>query len=201
MITISISHNFPEIQKQLSQLSASVGSRTMVKALNTTVGQGKVQMAKQITQEYRVSSAEIKKRLEVSRASSKGGTYRFEASLSATKKAKGRSMNLIAFETGALTKRTAKKIGRANAVGQLGFQIKRGGGRKVIPGAFIGNQGRTVFIRTGKGRLPIKPVNTIDIPQMFNTRRINQVVRQVMLDRFPANFQRELRSIIKGYVK
>jgi hypothetical protein len=27
------------------------------------------------------------------------------------------------------------------------------------------------------------------------------VVKQVMLDKFPANFQRELRSVLKGYAR
>jgi len=36
---------------------------------------------------------------------------------------------------------------------------------------------------------------------MFNTKRINQVVRQVMTDRFSANFQRELRTVLKGFAK
>ena len=201
MIEINIRHNFPEVMRKLKEVTESVGNKAMVRALNTTIDQGKVQMAKQITQEFRVSSAEVKKRLEIRKASTKSGAFRFEAVLSASKKTKGRSMNLIAFQTGALTKRTAKKAGRADAVGQLGFQIKRGGGRKVIPGAFIGNQGRTVFIRTGKPRLPIKAISTIDIPQMFNTKRINQVVRQVMTERFSANFQRELRTVLKGFAK
>lgn len=110
-------------------------------------------------------------------------------------------MNLIAFETGTLTKRTAKKAGRAGAAGQLGFQILRSGGRKVIPGAFVGNKGRTVFIREGKGRTPIKALNTIDVPQMFNTKRVNQVVRRVMIERFGANFKRELRVVLGGFAK
>lgn len=201
MIEINIRHNFPDVMRKLREVTESVGNKAMVRALNTTIGQGKSQMASKISQEFNVKKGEVNKRLEVDRASSKGGAFRFEAKLAASKKAKGRSMNLIAFQTGLLTKTTAKRAGKADAIGQLGFQIKRTGGRKVIPGAFIANQGRTVFIRTGKARLPIKAVNTIDIPQMFNTKRINQVVRQVMLERFSANFHRELRTVLKGFAK
>lgn len=198
---ISIRNNFPDLARKLDSLADDVGNKALVRAMNTTIDQGKTEMARGISREFRLSVGTAKERLAVSKASNKGGALRFEAKLEATRRGKGRSMNLIAFETGALTKRTAKKAGRAGAVGQLGFQIKRGGGKKVIPGAFIGNAGRTVFIREGKGRTPIKALNTIDVPQMFNTKRINQVVRAVMLERFGVNFKRELRVVLGGFAK
>lgn len=202
MTTISVRNNFPAIAAQLDRLGLDVGNKAVVRALNTTIVQGKTQMARQISQEFRVSVGTAKERLKVYRASSRGGVMRFAATLEATRKGKGRSMNLIAFVTkGKVSKASSKRSGRTDLAGQLQFQIKRGGGKKAIRGAFIGNAGRTVFIRTGKDRMPIKALNTIDIGQMFNTRRVNKVVRQVMLDKFPANFQRELRSVLQGYAK
>lgn len=202
MTTISIRNNFPEVAAKLNQLGMDIGNKAVVRALNTTIDQGKTQMARQISQEFRVSVGTAKGRLKVFKASARNGAFRFVAILEATKKAKGRSMNLIAFvNKGKVSKASAKRSGRTDLAGQLQFQIKRGGGKKAIKGAFIGNAGRTVFIRTGKDRLPIKALNTIDIGQMFNTRRVNKVVRQVMLDKFPANFQRELRAVLGGFAK
>lgn len=202
MSTISIRNNFPEVAARLNQLGTDIGNKAVVRALNTTIDQGKTQMARQISQEFRVSVGTAKDRLKVFKASARNGALRFVAVLEATKRGKGRSMNLIAFVNKAkVSKASAKRSGRTDLAGQLQFQIKRGGGRKSIKGAFVGNQGRTVFIRTGKERLPIKALNTIDIGQMFNTRRVNKVVRQVMLDKFPANFQRELRAVLGGFVK
>ncbi|MDZ7595861.1 MAG: phage tail protein [Thiobacillus sp.] len=202
MTTISVRNNFPAIAAQLDRLGLDVGNKAVVRALNTTIVQGKTQMARQISQEFRVSVGTAKERLKVYRASNRGGVMRFAATLEATRKGKGRSMNLIAFVTkGKVSKASSKRSGRTDLAGQLQFQIKRGGGKKAIKGAFIGNAGRTVFIRTGTDRLPIKALNTIDIGQMFNTRRVNKVVRQVMLDKFPANFQRELRSVLQGYAR
>jgi hypothetical protein len=194
-IVLNVRTNFPEVMAKLSQVSDQIGNRAMVRALNTTITQGKTEMARDISKEFRISVGTAKDRLEVSRASSKGGVYKFEASLQATRKAKGRSMNVIAF-VGALPKRTKK-----GKMAQIKFQIKRQGGKKTITGAFVGNKGRTLFIREGKGRLPIKAVSTIDIPQMFNTRRINEVVQQVMLDKFEANITRELRVVLGGFAK
>jgi len=95
----------------------------------------------------------------------------------------------------------ARRRSRRGTMNQLHFQIKRAGGKKMIKGAFIGNKGRTVFIREGRERLPIKALATIDVPQMFNARRINSIVRAVMLKRFETNFRRELRAVLKGFAR
>lgn len=192
--TISIRHNFPEVARKLTLLADDIGNKALVRALNKTIDQGKTEMARGISKEFRISVGTAKDRLSVTRASSKAGTLRFEAKLEATKRGQGRSMNLIAFKTSD-AKQTRK------GMTQVKFQVKRSGGRKTITGAFVGNKGRTMFIRTGKERLPIKALNTIDIPQMFNARRINDVVRQVMLSRFRSNFDRELRVVLQGWVK
>lgn len=209
MIEISIRTNFPDIARRIDALPEKIANQAIARALNDTVQQGKTEMARGISQEFRLTVSEVRERLQVQRASAKGSTLRLSAILRAKNGMKGRSMNLIRFSTGALTRRAANKVakaagqGRAGAdlAGQLGFQIKRQGGRKVIPGAFIGNHGRTVFIRTGKGRLPIKALSTIDVPQMFNARRINEAVRAAMLKRFRTNFDRELRTVLGGWAR
>ena len=197
---ISIRNNFPKIAAQLDRLGKDVGDKAMVRALNETVRQGQTAMARQISKEFRVKVGDAKSRLSIDYAKAKGGGVRFSASLKATRATKGRGMNLIHFVTGGQPKRNKK-----GQMAQLKFQIKRSGGRKVIPGAFIAtNQktgGQAVFIRQGKARRPIKTLTTIDIPQMFNTRRINSVIRMVMLQRFEINFQRHLRAVMKGYIK
>lgn len=192
--TISIRHNFPEVARKLELLADDIGNKALVRALNTTIDQGRTQMAREISQEFRITVGKAKGRLEIQRASAKAGNLRFEAVLRATSKGKGRSMNLFGFVTSG-PRRTRKGLS------QIKFQIKRSGGRKEIKGAFLGNQGRTVFIRTGKERLPIKALSTIDIPQMFNTRTLNAAVRKVMLTRFDANFKRELRTVLGGWSK
>lgn len=202
MSTISIRTNFPAIAAKLERLPENIGNRAMVRALNKTVDQGKTEMARRISGEYRLSVAKAKERLDVRKASASGGRLRFEAILEATRRGNGRSTNLIAFVTGGkVSKTAAKRMGNASRAGQIQFQIKRGGGKKVIPGAFVANKGRTVFIREGKSRLPIKSINTIDIPSMFNARRINSVVRQVILQKFQSNFRRELRVVLEGWAK
>lgn len=211
---INMRTNFPSVAAALDRVAVDVGNKAMVRSLNTTIDQGKIAMARGISQEFRVSVATAKDRLWIVRAIAKG-ELRFEAKLEATRKGQGRSMNLIAFVEKSVTLAQARKRMKAGEGGtqtlrhggqvqkalQVRFQVKRTGGQKVIPGAFIANDGRTVFIRAGKGRLPIKALNTIDVPQMFNTKRINSVVRAVMLQRFEANFKRELRAVLGGFAR
>lgn len=201
---ISIKTNFPEVARALDKLSDDIGNRAMVRAMNATIKAGRSDMAKGISKEFRVTQAQAKDRLDVDYARVKGG-FKFYASLSATRP-RGlfgddyRGMNMIHFVVGGQPRRTKKGVVR-----QLNFQIKRTGGRKQIKGAFIATNpktgGKAVFVRAGKARYPIETKTTIDIPQMFNTKRINSVVRQVMLTRFQTNFDRELRVVLQGWVK
>jgi hypothetical protein len=199
MTIINIRTNFPEVTAQLKRLADDVGNKALVRSLNKTIDQGKTQMARTISQEFRIAVGAAKDRLKVSKASAKGGNVRFEVQLEPTRPAKGRGMNLIHFVT-RIPKRTKK-----GTLGQVQLQIKRQGGRKTITGAFVATNRKTggtaLFIRTSKSRYPIKTLTTIDIPQMFNTKRINAAVVQVMRDKFEANFDRELNVIMKGYLK
>lgn len=74
----------------------------------------------------------------------------------------------------------------------LAVRIKRRGARVIFGKGFIANKGRTAFERVGKERLPIRALQTIDVPQMFNARRIKGKVRQFMLDKFPELWLREV---------
>lgn len=213
--SISMRTNFPAIARQLDELPEKIGNRAVTRAMNVCVDAGKTAMARQISQEFMLTSAKVKERLVVYRAHTKSGVFSFQATLEATRRGKGRSMNLIAFVEKSITMAQARKRMKAGEGGthtikggvkvrqalELRVQIRRGGGKKVLKGAFIGNQGRTVFVREGKKRLPIKAKSTIDVPSMFNTRRINTVVRKVMIERFPAAFKRELRSVMQGWIK
>lgn len=203
MTTISIRNNLKQAVASFKGATDKAINKATARALNATVKQGRTEMARVISREFRVTVGQAKDRLDVELARV-GDKVKLEVGLMATRPGglygnSWRGMNLIHFVTG--TPGRSKKGKR----GQLKFQIKRTGGRREIKGAFVAlnrkTGGRAVFIRQGKERMPIETVTTIDIPQMFNTRRINSVVRQVMVKRFDANFARELRSVLKGYVK
>lgn len=164
MIKLSIKHNFPEVQRKINALHKEVRDKALVSAVNKAAAQAKTAMSKGITSEFNMKAGRVKDALRIRRARFTRGQLLIEAELSAAGK-RGRSLNLINFGA------------RPTATG-VSFKIKRTGPRKAIRGAFIANKGRTVFIRKGKSRLPIEAKQTIDVAQMFNTRRVNsQVVR------------------------
>jgi hypothetical protein len=201
MTVISIKDNFPEVIAKLKALEDGIGNKSVVRALNATIDQGKTQMARTISKEFRISVGSAKDRLSVTKASTKAGNVGFEVALEATRRGKGRAMNLIAFVENKTTLGEARKRAKKGTQSQVYFQVKRSGGKKMIRGAFIANKGRTLFIRTGKTRLPIRSLSTIDIPNMFNTRRINTAVVKVMREKFATNFDRELAKITEGFIK
>lgn len=205
MISISLRNNFPQVMRQLDVLADDVQSKVLARSLNKSIDQGKTSMVRAISSEFRVTQSEVRSRLSVQKAVYRKGQVNLRVVLEA-KRSGGlmgndyRGMNLIKFLTGGLPKRTKR-----GAMRQLSFMIKRNGSRKQIPGAFVTTNKKTggtaVFIREGKERFPIKTLTTIDVAQMFNTRRINQAVINAILDNFEKNATRELRVILQGWAR
>jgi len=204
----NVKTNFPSVQRQLDRLQKDVAQHATVRAVNRTIDLGKTEAVRSIAREYAVTSAYVRERLAIRKASFRQGQFGISAELAASgKKRGGRSANLIAFVEKAVTFAAARKRmaggeggtyklrngGQVAKALELRFKIKRGAPAKTIKGAFIGNNGRTVFIREGKERLPIKALATVDVPSMFNARRVNKVIVTKMLARFPDVFAREVK--------
>lgn len=185
----TVKHNFPEVQRQLDQLREDVARRALSSAVNKTLAQAKTRMIRAITAEFNIKAGAVRESLRVSNASARFGSYAITGFLESPSK-RGRSRNLIHFG--------AKQTPQGVSV-----KIKRDGPRKVIRGAFIAlkdNQyGGTVFIRKGKARLPIEAKQTIDVAQMFNTKRINAAVVAMMKDKFPQVFANEAKFYLDRF--
>lgn len=189
---LSIKTNFPDIQKQLDGLQQDIAQKASVRAVNRTIEQARTDMSREIRQEFVLSVDEVRQQLRIRRAGFKGGRLTIEAALVGGRPG-GRSLNLIRFVERKTTIAEGKRRKKAGTQEQLFVKIKRAGGKKALgPKAFIGNKGRTVFERVGSKRLPIKPLRTIDVAQMFNTRRINDAVTRKMREKFPVIFAREV---------
>jgi hypothetical protein len=182
---LSIKTNFPEVQRKLAELQEGVARQATARALNRTVEQAKTAMSKEIRQEFVLPAAKVNASLRIKRAQAAAGLLNLQAALESPAK-RGRSLNLANFGA-----RQTKK--------GVSFKIKRSGSRVVIPGSFLINGGKTVMIRVGKQRLPIKALQTIDVAQMFNTQRINAKVVQVIKDRFPVIFEREAKFYLDKF--
>jgi Prophage minor tail protein Z (GPZ) len=185
MIKLSIKTNFADVIKKVKQLQDGIRDKAMVSAVNKVAAQAKTAMSKEIGAEFNLKAGKIKDALRVRKARYERGAARIEAVLESPSR-RGRSLNVISFE--------ARQVAAGVSV-----KIKRSAGRKVIKSAFIANKGRTVFQRVGKERLPIKAVQTIEVAQMFNTKRINAKVVRFVEEKLPSVLQHELRFQIDKF--
>lgn len=176
---INISTNFPQVARQLAALQQDIGNKAVASALNKTVAQAKTAMSREIRAEFNLPASTVNQALRIQRASASRGRFQLSAALESPAK-RGRSLNLARFAA----RQTRKGVT---------FKVKRNGPRQLIPGSFLINGGKTVMIREGKARLPIKALQTIDVAQMFNTRRINAKVVQLIEARFPGIFANDVR--------
>lgn len=185
---LKISTNFPQVQRKLNQLSDDIATRVSVSAVNKTLAQAQTEMSKQIRAEFNLTASKVREKLAIRRARFKLGRFLVEGELfSRDKSGRRRAINLINF-------------GARETQQGLTVKIKRTGGRTLASKrGFIGNKGRTAFTRVGLKRLPIRPLQTIDVPQMFNTRRINAAVVRKINERFPVIFERELAFYLSKF--
>lgn len=195
---IRIDVNLGGVLAGLDLLQADIRERAAVSAVNKTLAKAKTNMVRVISREFNVSAGYVRERLNIAKARFRRGSVQIAGALDASN-GKKRSANLIAFVEKSTSLAQAKKRAKAGTLDQLHFQIKRGGKRVVITGAFIANKGRTVFIREGKTRLPIKALSTIGLPQMFNTRRLNKVVVRAIEQDFPDIFAHELKFYVQSF--
>jgi len=205
-VKMSITTNFPEVARQLERMQKDIANKAVASALNKTVAQAQTAMSTEIRKEFNLTATEVRQSLSIIRARGSGKAFTLQATLQATSK-RGRSLNLIRFTERSISFAQARKRMAAGEGGkyalrrggvvtkalELRFKIKKKGAPVTIKGAFIANKGRTVFIREGKERLPIKALQTIDVPQMFNTRIIKRKVTVFMQTKFPAIFANEAK--------
>jgi urease beta subunit len=187
MVALSIQTDFGDVQRRLDAMRSDVADRVLKRSMDRTIEQGRSEMTRQITGEFNIKAGKVREKLFVRKASFKGSRFELEAVLtSRDKSGRRRGINLINF------------AGRQTKAG-LTFKIKKNGGRSIIKRGFIGNKGRTAFARVGAKRLPIKGLTTIDVPQMFNTRRINAKVVKKIRDVFPTVFEREAAFAVSRF--
>jgi hypothetical protein len=175
------------VQRKLKQLSSDLQGKVGQMAINKTAQKARTEIKRAVTAEFAIKANEVASSIHLNQ-SKMGKTGKVEATIDifGSSKRKGRSLNVIHFIEKSITMAEAKRRSKKNmlyGIGKggrllpvLGFKFKKAGGAKQIEGAFIGNKGRTVFMRVGKGRLPIKPVQMIGVSQMFSAERIKRRV-------------------------
>jgi hypothetical protein len=174
-MTISITVDAKDVLNTLALFPETLREQVVALSVNKTLDKARTEMKRQITAVYELSSSEVLGALNVSKVSRKNNKFTAELYPS-TLGGRGRAMNVIHFV-------------RGTSRGELLFKFKKAGGNKVISktgkqsAPFVGNTGRTVFRRLigvpsvkNPRKEAIEPVQVIDVPQMFNTKVINQAV-------------------------
>ena len=185
---LEIRADFSRMKDSLKKLSRDIAAndKAMARAINKATAMGRTEMARAIRDEFNLSVSKARDKLQIRKAFATSGNLTIKGELfSKDPSGKRRAINLISFGAKATRK-------------GLSVKIKRGGPRVLFRNGFIGNKGRTAFERVGDKRLPIKPLQTIDVPQMFNTKRINLRVRKRIEQELPELVRRELRFLRQG---
>lgn len=201
MIKIDV-QGIDAIQRKLAGVSREMQAKVLQPAINKAADKARAEINRAIPQEFAVKAAEVRNAVSLRRASAGRVEAVIEVFGSARKR--GRSLNLIHFLAAVQAVGRAYKVRGAKASKadlarldqQFGFIIRKAGGVKKIEGAFVGNKGRTIFRRVGRGRLPIEPVQVIGFSQMFNSRRINQRVMEKINADLPVEVDRALRLLL-----
>jgi len=202
MLAIKL-EGFDRLRRNLDGIKRGLGDEVAVKALNKTGDKARVEMRRAITDEYNLKASEVTGQLRLARAA----RGKLNVVLDPFASRRERSLNLIHFlatiqAAGRSYKvRGARGVNRAQMLQlnrQLGFRIKRSGGLKTIKGAF-GNKGRTIFIREGKQRYPIKALSTIGVPGMFGARKsINRVMAKIKVE-LPVEMDRAVKFLVAKF--
>lgn len=185
-ITVSVKHNMHELLMELEAASREMRDTAVVRALNKTADQVKVQAARAVRDAgYGLKVGDIKKALRVQRAS--------QGNLRATVIASGRPISLMSYGA----RQTSK-----------GVSVNVQKGRKLIAGAFIatmpsGKQG--VFVRDDGGKhrkvnnggkvswhqLPIRMLFGPAVPDGMANAAVQEALQKLIVERFPKLLQRE----------
>lgn len=196
MITIKIKSDFPAEIQHLDRLQANIRDKVLVASLNKTAEKARTEVKRAVVSEYNIKSSQVQNALDLRRASARGNRLRAVINIFGSRNRRGRSLNVIHFVEKRVTLAEAKRRAKRGDLSKLHFKFKRGGALKTIDGAFLGNRGRTVFRRVGKSRLPIEPVQVIDVPQMVGSKKIIRRVRDRIEREFPVEFDRALRLVL-----
>lgn len=210
---VQVDFDYSKVVDWVNTVSGNVVDMAKASALNKVADKARTRMVRGISAKYNVSASYVRERLQVKRASAAAQRFVMEATLAAVAPGDRRAANLIRFAETTITmaaarkrmaageggKQTLRSGGQVTKALEIRFKIKRSGPKKIIKGAFIGNKGRTVFIREGSKRLPIKALSTIDVPQMFNAKDVNADVVAMINAELPAQMERELKYYLSRY--
>jgi hypothetical protein len=166
--SIDIRFDTKDVERELNRWQREVIPKAAAAALNKVAATIEVQTAREISKTTGMGVRTIKEKIAVHRAG--------PAHLIASIEGFAHAPNLIRYGA-----RQTKQGVSANAWNK----------RKIYKHTFIANQGRTVFARVGKARLPIKPIYGPSVRKEFE--RARALMKTVAEQRWGIEFERAVR--------
>lgn len=166
---MSVTIDVKGLREGLVKIDALSGEtkRATSKAINTAIPKIRNTIVDKTTQDYFISKANVKKTIDVKRATPSG--------LSAFIRSKGGPVALTKFRV--TPKRPPKRKGRT-----VKAQVMRNGGGGTIPNAFIARMGSShigAMYRKGADRYPIGQFHGPAVPSMLKNAEVSAFVGNV----------------------
>lgn len=207
MIKVQI-QGFDEVRRSLDKLSAQLQDKAAVMAINKVAQKTATKINREIRNVFGISAEAVRESISIMPARNAAGGVKAEVVIFGSRSKRGRSMNVIPFLEKSITMAEARRRNKAGTLAVrskltgklvpiLGFKFKIAGGVKRIEGAFIGNKGRTVFVRTGDKRLPIKPVQMIGVSGMFKSGSVRMKVMDNLEIELPIEVERAVALLMR----
>jgi hypothetical protein len=183
MIGVEVRSDFKRVIAEFDARHAGVIDKATIRALNRALDKAQTEANSRIRDRYNVKAGVVRKAMKKIRA------HRAQAYAFARLSIEGARIPLIEF--GATWTR-GQKVGAS-------VKVLKAGGRKRIPGAFIGVHGytgaRQVFVRRGRERYPIKSLRSVSVPQQFANKVVREAVDVAVRESFDKNFRQQLKFL------
>lgn len=210
MIKLALRYDATAVMKKLTQLKDGLAEKVATRALNRIADQVRTQATREISGQFNLTSTQVRQRITIGRASVAQNKLSVEVAVPMVKgryralhisDLKGTKDLRNAFgRVAGNTMRMAKRDRKGNIVTKAGVQYSILKGKtQTKPHAFIApgkNSGKLIVFQRADINNPKSKLQAqylIDVPQMFNARRIKDALVKLIDAKLPAEVERLLR--------
>ena len=208
---IDIKIDTSQVQAMLKDLSESVQGQVLARAIGKAADKGRTEMQRTIVREYNLTPSQVRPQLKVNKFG-----RRLEAEIQALPAKPGRrARNVILFMERKVTLATARRRRKEGTLNQLRFTFRRREPGQKIEGSFVVTANKGTFVARRKSGTvapsrsryagtkhaeAIEAIHVIDVPQMFNARKIlDRVKARIESVYLPEEIERAIRDALKRY--
>ncbi len=152
------------------KIQARVAKKALLKGMNRSSATIRTRAGREVAKEMGVKVRDVREATDLKRAR--------RSDLTATITARGRPFNLIRFRA------------RQSKRGAPGVRAKPWGQARFFPGMWIGNNGRTVFVRTKRQGRNVRSAYGPGVANTFTKKVRTRAFRKLFADRFKIEFGR-----------